>query len=36
MRLIEKLINEKYGEGTAKLSIREQYRNMAEKLADRM
>lgn len=36
MRLIEKQINEKYGPGTAKLTIREQYRNMAEKLADRM
>ena len=36
MRLIEKQINEKYGPGTAKLSIREQYRNMAEKLAARM
>ena len=36
MRLIEKQINEKYGPGTAKLTIREQYRNMAEKLAARM
>ena len=36
MRLIEKQINEKYGEGTARLTVREQYRNMAEKLADRM
>ena len=36
MRLIEKQINEKYGEGTATLTIREQYRNMAEKLAERM
>ena len=36
MRLIEKQINEKYGEGTAKLSLREQYRNMAEKLSERM
>lgn len=36
MRHIEKLINEKYGEGTAVLTIKEQYRNMAEKLADRM
>ena len=36
MRLIEKQINEKYGEGTAKLTIREQYRNMAEKLAAHM
>lgn len=30
LRHIEKLINEKYGEGTAKLTIRQQYRNMAE------
>lgn len=36
MRLIEKQINEKYGPGTAKLTIREQYRNMAEKLGARM
>lgn len=36
MGLIEKLINEKYGEGTARLSIREQYRNMAEPLSARM
>ena len=36
MRQIEKFINEKYGAGTAKLTIREQYRNMAEKLADHM
>ena len=36
MRQIEKFINEKYGEGTAKLTIREQYRNMAEKLAEHM
>ena len=36
MRLIEKQINEKYGAGTAKLSIAEQYRNMAEKLSARM
>ena len=36
MRLIEKQINEKYGPGTAKLTLREQYRNMAEKLATRM
>ena len=35
MRQIEKYINEKYGEGTAALTIREQYRNMAEKLAER-
>jgi len=36
LRLIEKLINEKYGPGTATLTIQEQYRNMAEKLADHM
>ena len=36
MRLIEKQINEKYGAGTAKLTIREQYRNMAEKLSAHM
>ena len=30
MRHIEALINEKYGAGTAKLTITEQYRNMAE------
>ena len=36
LRLVEKQINEKYGPGTAKLTIREQYRNMAEKLAERM
>ena len=35
LRLIEKRINEKYGEGTAKLTIRDQYRNMAEKIAER-
>ena len=36
MRDIEKGINEKYGEGTAKLTVKEQYRNMAEVLAERM
>ena len=36
MRHVEALINEKYGAGTAQLSIREQYRNMAEILSDRM
>lgn len=36
MRHIEELINRKYGKGTAKLSIREQYRNMAEVLEERM
>ncbi len=34
LRHIEKLINQKYGPGTAELSIREQYRNMAEVLAE--
>ena len=33
---IEKLINAKYGEGTAKLEIREQYRNMEEVLREHM
>jgi len=33
---IEELINQKYGPGTAKLSIREQYRSMAEVLSERM
>lgn len=32
LRHIEKLINEKYGVGTATLEIREQYRNMREKI----
>ena len=32
LRFIEKQINEKYGEGTVKLSLREQYRNMEEKI----
>ena len=36
MRDIEKRINEKYGAGTAKLTIKEQYRNMAEVLTERM
>ena len=36
MRHIEELINQKYGPGTAVLSIREQYRNMAEKIEERM
>ncbi len=36
MLLIEKQINEKYGPGTAKLKLRDQYRNMAEKLSERM
>ena len=36
MRHIEKLVNEKYGQGTAALSLREQYRNMAECIGERM
>ena len=36
MRHIEKLINEKYGAGTAKLTLTEQYRNMAECMSDHM
>ncbi|MBQ6274744.1 MAG: peptidase T [Oscillospiraceae bacterium] len=36
LRQIEKFINEKYGAGTAKLSIRQQYRNMLEKLEGSM
>ena len=36
LRQIEKYINEKYGEGTARLSIRQQYRNMLEKLDGHM
>ena len=36
MRHIEELINEKFGAGTAVLTIREQYRNMAEILEKRM
>ena len=32
LRHIEKLINEKYGDGTVKLTLREQYRNMLEKI----
>lgn len=32
LRHIEKLINEKYGEGTARLELHDQYRNMAEKV----
>ncbi|NFN95030.1 peptidase T [Clostridium botulinum] len=30
MKLVEKLINEKYGEGTVKVTLKEQYRNMVE------
>ena len=36
MRHIEKLINEKYGAGTAVLTVREQYRNMAEVMEKNM
>ena len=36
LRHIEKTLNEQYGEGTVTLTIRPQYRNMAEKLADCM
>ncbi len=36
LRHIEKLINEKYGTGTATLTLTEQYRNMSEKLSTRM
>ncbi len=36
MKQIKKFINEKYGAGTAKLSIRQQYRNMLEMLSDKM
>ena len=35
LRHIEALINEKYGAGTAKLSLRDQYRNMFEKVNER-
>ena len=30
LKLVEKLLNEKYGEGTVKLTITDQYKNMAE------
>jgi tripeptide aminopeptidase len=36
LRQIEKFINEKYGAGTVKLTIRQQYRNMIEKLDGHM
>lgn len=36
LRHIEKLINEKYGEGTTVLTIKEQYSNMAEFIKDHM
>lgn len=32
LRHVEKVMNEKYGKGTVTLTIREQYRNMAEKI----
>ena len=32
LRLIEKTLNERYGAGTVRLTIREQYRNMIEKI----
>ncbi|MBP5553246.1 MAG: peptidase T [Lachnospiraceae bacterium] len=32
LRKIEKILNEKYGEGTVTLSVTEQYRNMIEKI----
>lgn len=32
MRHIERLLNEKYGEGTVNVTIKEQYRNMKEKI----
>ena len=35
LRHIEELINEKYGAGTAKLSLRDQYRNMFEMVNER-
>lgn len=34
LRQIETFINEKYGAGTAKLTLRDQYRNMAEKVLE--
>lgn len=36
LRHIEKVINAKYGPGTAALTVREQYRNMAERLRSAM
>ncbi|WP_315078800.1 peptidase T [uncultured Clostridium sp.] len=30
MKLVEKLINEKYGDGTVKVTLKEQYKNMVE------
>ena len=34
LRQIEKFINEKYGAGTARLTLHDQYRNMAEKVLE--
>lgn len=36
LRLIQKAINEKYGEGTATLEIKDSYRNMKEKIISHM
>ncbi len=36
LRHIEKLTNEKYGEGTVKLTVKNQYRNMLEKMQNCM
>jgi len=36
LRHVEKVLNEKYGSGTVKLTLREQYRNMAQVLESRM
>ena len=36
LRLIEKTLNEKYGEATVTLTIKEQYRNMIEKIRPHM
>ncbi len=36
LRLIEKTLNEKYGAGTVKLTITDQYRNMEEKIRPHM
>lgn len=36
LRHIEKLLNEKYGEGTVEVEIKDGYRNMAEKVRTRM
>ncbi len=36
LRLIEKTVNEKYGDGTVKLTITDQYRNMEEQIRPHM